>query len=571
MINKRRKKLIIFDMCDEYGIDYSKYISYRTIDLSQTPMALNTGVVLIPFKEIYGTHTYLDGECDYCVLYANDDIPKVRRKTKLIFRNKGNAYFIGFGTPDISSLSFDNSGLACIETIRGKRALERASSVVDIIPKSIDSIDKNMVGHALMFVNCKIATHNRGDFVIGNNVIFYKKTYSLIKNKGNAYTFMRGNPLRNACVRNSGDFYCYSKSIDKCDIRPRDCVYITGGGYDREHREMLWIKNTRIAPYLLGGKKTMVINNVGLYSGNVFSCQCSVILNNVIFVGGGNVFKNGGYVDMIFEKPSGFVLPASTRCIKFENRGHVKLLLSEEYSGNEKIIADGRYTFMNSSNVIIPDIEKFRSGVMRFNNGGNVRLDNLVDVPDSVDKGYLRFENGKDVIVPKLNPPVNNAVIVVKNGRNLRIPNTWSVGPSKYLSPNGKIITDTNIYYGNGSYINRYNIPVKNGYVELVKGVAKMSKKALYDRVQHRWDVGRTVELETWDPYKNEVGSGKFVASFSGKPFRSMLKCPTISLILVRIAIEDLYEWPLFAAKHPEMIGFRKGTVIKILDDEYKG
>lgn len=118
--------------------------------------------------------------------------------------------------------------------------------------------------------------------------------------------------------------------------------------------------------------------------------------------------------------------------------------------------------------------------------------------------------------------------------------------------------------YKNTSFLKRYGIEIENGYAILYKGVGSKTHKAPYDDCDVVWDSLGLYEHESWNPYDNEIGKGKFVASYSPDVFYMFLNSKGFDVLKIKVALCDLYEWPSFMSKYPYLIGFRAGEVIEI-------
>ena len=148
------------------------------------------------------------------------------------------------------------------------------------------------------------------------------------------------------------------------------------------------------------------------------------------------------------------------------------------------------------------------------NNGGDVYLSSLTSLPENT-----TFNNGGDV----------------------------------YLK-NTKIKINT-------SYLTRFNIEKKRGFVILYKRVSSNFKTQEGTENETSWVIGTTLEHQNWNPAKNECGGGKFHAC--AKPhwcdvFRNK---KSDKYIAIKINVKDLYEWTGNSA-YPSKISFRKGKVI---------
>lgn len=118
--------------------------------------------------------------------------------------------------------------------------------------------------------------------------------------------------------------------------------------------------------------------------------------------------------------------------------------------------------------------------------------------------------------------------------------------------------------YPNTSYLKRYGIQIENGYAILYKGVKMKAYTAPYDNDDTVWNHLGVYEHKNWNPYDNEVGKGKYVASYSPDVFYMYLNTKEFTVLKIKVALSDLYEWPSFVAKYPYFIGFRCCEVIEI-------
>lgn len=439
-----------------------------------------------------------------------------KKKRKIIFNNKGNV--VAHAYKQTRFLFFDNDGDVTLY-LHDKPAC------------------------TLLFLNRGNVTITGGDISINEMV---GNTYFC--NDGNIRIYKIKRICNHTVICNSGDFYI-------------DSVYLLSKGIKVTNLGNVHINNVSIiekeigfhndGDVIINSNNNIFINEKISFSNNgkvyININQCTNIFEEALFENNGNVYLNN--------KLPVFCSIKST----FKNRGSI--YFSDNILGLRFLQS---FLFFNMGNVDIHSVISITGGAT-FENTGSVYSQNLKNIESPT---LVIFNNGKDVNLSNLEK--NKKFIStpkIFSGGNVIIKNEEFLSELKRIAPIGYIKTQGNSYYSNETYLKRYKIAVNNGKVILYKAVDKKKRMALYDKEDTiQWIIGETIEHPDWNPYENEIGKGKFVASINPNSFHTITKLKNISFLAIEIDVLDLYEYPF--GKYPQFIGFRKGKVLYEVDKQ---
>lgn len=426
--------------------------------------------------------------------------------------------------------------------------------------------------------NIKIVFKNKGNV---NCDIYPKMKFIDLKNEGDSYIDLYGNPAATLYAGGRGNVYINSQSVKQKYI---GIIYLTNEG--DVHISGLHELGERI---ILSNKGNVFIDGVNLLSkgitinneGNVYLTNIKALEGKITFANSGDVvigkcpklYMNGtifrNYKDVIlnFEKETQLIEE-----IEFRQFGGLKIYGGEnliirntkiENSGmvlleNIKTLQATNGSFIkNKLNVYFKSLERI-SGNFEISNNSDCYINKLEYAPCTT------FKNGGNVYAKSLIFDDETRKPNIFCGKSLIINDDNYESLTKNICPSGAIKTKDSTYYSNLSYIKRYNIPVNNGKVILYKAVQRYTRIAKYDNSDIRWGVGQTITIDNWNPYETEIGEGKFAASYDPKVFLSILKLSKVIFMEIEIDVLDLFEYPF--GKYPQIIGFRKGKVLNIVN-----
>lgn len=415
--------------------------------------------------------------------------------------------------------------------------------------------------------------------------IYPKMKFIALKNEGNSYINLYGNPCATLFANGKGDVHIKSQSSKQKYI---GIIYLTNEG--DVYISDLYELSERI---IITNKGNVFIDSVNLLSngitinneGNVYLSNIKSIEGKITFANSGNVviskspklyidgpiFQN--YKDVIisiekdtqiiagtcFKQSGGLKIIGGESLIiqntKIENSGTLELKdIKNLYPKNNSIISNKLNAYLYSLENII--------GYIEISNNGGCYINKLKCARNTT------FKNGGNIYAKSLFLNDEIAKPNIFCGKSLIINEDDCTHLAKNIAPSGIIKTQDSTYYSNLSYIKRYNIPVNNGKIILYKAVQKYTRMAKYDNSDVRWGVGDIITVNNWNPYDNEIGDGKFVASYDPKVFLSILKLSNVIFLSIEIDILDLFEYPF--GKYPQIIGFRKGKVLNIVNKNKK-
>lgn len=556
-------------------LDYRAYETYEFID--NTEIADEFRMSVINWNDIKGRKIVFEGDCGYLIKVVGH--PKKKRgdaRTKIVFRNNGPVMFYGWGEVYVDLLSFDTTSFVAMNTPKTSKKFKNYNPMPDNIDYSIifNEDARNDLDHkvSLDFLSKNILFINDGSVFLGQTVHINQKAKVYIEN-GNDFVFRNDQGvMSNIEIRNLGSFSTESKTITKCKFFNKGTTIIRGSNYSRECSDYVYIKDCVFK--LPREKETHLdIGNVHFVGKNEIYGDGSVSINALLYIGDNLIIRNKGDVSIkcYYGITKFGQYPYYNKNMLIKNAGSATLtfeyktkLGSERISDNVSDMKFGSIIFKNSAKTKIDANINLLSGRVIFENGGDSYMSGLYALPETPQKGVVRFRNGGDVHIENMEQ-ANPGVLEIKNGRNIYASRNLFWDDEKHIKPGGKIFCGDNIYYSNKSFLKRYNVRVEDGFAYLYKGVSKRTKKAKYDKEDTRWKIGSTHTHPYWHPYNKEIGKGKYIATYTPKPemFKSMIRYTDIYIVELKIAVEDLYEWPSFAAKSPEFIGFRKGTVVK--------
>ena len=235
-------------------------------------------------------------------------------------------------------------------------------------------------------------------------------------------------------------------------------------------------------------------------------------------------------------KRSKFIKFLKENYIKYKLTGDIISVLGNEY-GNANL-------YLSKS---LPEN-------IQFNNGGYVDLNFLTSLPESV-----QFNNGGNVYFYSLTslPESNN----FNNGGHVYLKSLKSLPENIRFNNGGQIILNGKEIAQEKSYIERYNLEVKDDKVILYKRVSKNFFTQEEKPYKTLWKIGRTLTCSYWDPGKNECGAGKFHAC--ARPFwcDDFRNTKGDKYIAIEVKVEDLHEWTPYPT-FPQKIAFREGKVL---------
>lgn len=426
--------------------------------------------------------------------------------------------------------------------------------------------------------NIKIVFKNKGNVDCD---IYPKMKYISFNNEGDSYINLHGNPAATLFSGGKGNIYIKANSTKQKYL---GIIYLTNEGdvyisglYELGERIILANKGDVFIDSIYLLSKGITIQN----KGNVYLTNINSLEGKITFVNDGNVIIGESpklYIDgAIFMNSKDVILniekePQMISGVTFKQYGGLKI-----YGGNELIIQNTKIE--NSGIVLMENIKTLYSRSDSYiKNKLNVYFRSLEKII-----GYIEISNNADCYINKLEQASattfkNGGNIYAKSlflgdeakkpnifcGKSLIINNGNYEIPTKNIAPSGAIKTKGTTFYSNLSYIKRYNIPVNNGKVILYKAVQQYTRIAKYDNSDIRWGVGQTITIDNWNPYDSEIGDGKFAASYDPKVFLSILKLSKVIFLEIEIDVLDLFEYPF--GKYPQIIGFRKGTVLNIVN-----
>lgn len=437
-----------------------------------------------------------------------------KKKRKIIFNNKGNV--VAHAYKHTRFLFFDNDGDVTLY-LHGKPAC------------------------TLLFLNTGNVSVTGGD--ITNNEMVGNTFFC---NEGNVHIFRINRITNYTIIYNAGDFaidsvYLLSKGlkitnlgnvrIDNVSIVEKKITFQNDGDIEINSSNNIFF-NEKIA-FANNGHAYININ------------QYTNVFEEVVFENNGNVYINNKLPILCSIKTT------------FKNRGSV--YFSDNILGFRLVQT---FLFYNYGNVDMHNIQSI-SGGARFENTGSVFSQNLKHIESPT---IVIFNNGKDVNLSKLEKSEKFiSTPKIFSGGNVIIGDSHFLAELKRTAPIGYIKSKTTSYYSNETYLKRYKVPVNNGKVILYKAVDSKKRVATYDKEEHiQWLIGETVEHPEWNPYENEIGKGKFVASINPNSFHTITRVKNLTFLAIEINVLDLYEYPF--GKYPQFIGFRKGKVLYEID-----
>lgn len=478
-------------------IDYSKYSKYSILEHTQEKYDITDIIFRYVGDVVYSSHPL-----------------SVKKKTKIIFNNRGNATATVYKR--LKTIFFDNDGDAIVNLV-GKTAcniifINRGN--VKIIPSSETPITE-LVGE-IIFANegdveiCnltssgdKLHIYNSGDFTF--NGIFSVSSGLKFNNLGNVH-IINSRRLEGKILFDNGGDVCIDNDTPL------------------EARPNITFKNWKD-----------VIINLNQYTVALYYC---------IFNNGGNVTINNKMPLLSVER----LTFNNTKDVSFQNLLGIK--------------SETEVLFNNKGNVNIDNV-KCLKGRLTFKNNGDIYSKDLTEIETPT---LVTFENGKSINLSSLKANDRIAKFNLSSGGDIILADNKNILANAKNNSVGYIKSDNETLYSNSSYIKRYNIPVINGKIILYKAVDKIKRTAAYDKINTIWRIGETIEHPIWNPYDNEIGKGKYVASISPKSFFELTKSKRLTYIAIEIDVLDLYEYPF--GKHPQFIGFRKGKVLYEVDKE---
>lgn len=447
------------------------------------------------------------------VVYISHPL-SVKKKTKIIFNNIGNATATVYKR--LKTIVFDNEGDATVYIV-GKTAcniifINRGN--VKIVPSASTPITE-LVGE-IIFANegdveiCnltssgdKLHIYNSGDFCFKG--IFLVSDGLKFNNLGNVHIINSNRLGGKLLFDNGGDVIIDSDNT-------------------LEARPEINFKN----------RKNVIIN-LNQYSVALYYC----------------IFKNGGNVTINNKMPL-----LTVERLEFDNAKDVN------FQNLLGIKSETEILFNNKGNVDINSV-KFLRGKLIFKNNGDIYSKDLEEIETPT---LVTFENGKSINLSNLKVSNRVAKFNLSSGGDVILGDNKNILSNAKNNSVGYIKSDNTTLYSNSSYIKRYNIPVNSGKVILYKAVDKITRTAPYDKIKTVWRIGETIEHTSWNPYDNEIGKGKYVASISPKSFFEITKSKRLTYVAIEIDVLDLYEYPF--GKHPQFIGFRRGKVLYEVDKE---
>lgn len=437
-----------------------------------------------------------------------------KKKRKIIFNNIGNV--VAHAYKQTRFLFFDNEGDVSL-CLHGKPActllfLNKGNVTIT----GGDPSSNEMVGHVFF---C-----NEGNVYI--NGINHISNYTVMYNDGDVFIDSVYLLSKGIKITNLGNVY-----LDNISILEKEITFRNDGEVVINSKQNIFF-NEKIG-FENNGNVRININ------------QYTYAFEDVLFANNGNVYISN-------ELPILCSIKAT-----FKNNGNVSF--SNNILGFKFIQS---FLFQNFGNVDMRNITIITGGAV-FENTGSVYSHNLKTIESPT---LVTFNNGKDVNLSKLEKSEKfYSIPKIFSGGNVIIGNDDFLTEAKRIIPIGYIKTKNASYYSNESYLKRYKIPVVNGKVILYKGVDKKKRRALYDKENDiQWLIGETIEHPEWNPYENEIGKGKFIASINPMSFHAISKIKNISYLAIEIDVLDLYEYPF--GKYPQFIGFRKGKVLYEVD-----
>ena len=392
------------------------------------------------------------------------------------------------------------------------------------------NIDLNRV---VAISRCKLTFKNKGNV----NILGMRKYPFLLsfRNSGNV-TLQATKVEKNTIIKNKGNFVVTKNAKIESEVK-----FQNGG-------DVVLVESIVGGNVIFENKGNVVLTNIKLGKYVKFWNRKNVILDNPKSFMHGTFFKNYGNVTI-----SGVNTINSYGGFVPENMGDFSFPDLVELKCASKIF------FFNRGNVDIPKLESL-DGIYRFKNGGDVVLKKLQRY-DSIKS--LFFENGGHVYLNSLELEKCAKALSVNNAGNLYIGDNIDKIKTRYrINPKGYIQTKKGTLLPNQSFLKRYKPKIENGIVTLYKGVLASTGTAPYDKSKTKWEPNKTIEIDYWNPYKTEIGDGKYVASPYKDIFKKLISRGAIKIFELQIAIPDLYEWGA-VGKYPQVIGFRKAYVVR--------
>lgn len=439
----------------------------------------------------------------------------VKSNSNIIYRNDGDVTICSVGKH--TTLTFCNSGsvyIDCKKDYKHNKFIFRNKGTV-------------MITYAEK-LNGYYEFRNIGMVRLKNTIAVTQKC--IFRNKGDVYTILP-EIMSTVDISNYGDF-----SNPKAKRINPNTVFRNYGNLTLRGCEIV----SQDVTFNNGGNVVLGDNKIFLGRNTEFNNKGNVYLRNATSIAMNSTFRNGGNVVITGLKE----LKRQTSSMIIENNG-------DFIFKDLEVLKSLRSNFNNNGNVVMKKLKTLTTDT-KFYNNGHVFINKVKDIHRT------HFYNGGNVYVNNID--YINGDTKYANGGNLYIKKLDSEYKKTRVVIGGYLYTKSGVYLNGASYIKRYGIQVDDGYIMLYKAVDS-KYKAPYDSEQKTWDLYKTNTVSYWDPYKDEIKGGKFVASAVPYWSSSLMKNEKCKYVAIAVHINDIFEWKALP-KYPKLIGFRTGTVL---------
>jgi hypothetical protein len=144
----------------------------------------------------------------------------------------------------------------------------------------------------------------------------------------------------------------------------------------------------------------------------------------------------------------------------------------------------------------------------------------------------------------------------------------WLAGGNAQKKSKTATIIKPKTISGNKKWLESNAVKNNKGFVILYKRVSHDFKTQENTKNETVWKIGATLEHPSWNPRREEWGSGKFHAcsrAYFCDEFEFRSK-EDDKYIAIKINVKDLYAWRGKEVVFPQKIAFRKGKVLYVCD-----
>ena len=544
-----------------YGVGYHNFTTYTTFDASELESS-SDGFLHLYWDDFVGHKWFIEDNNSRKCIFHIDGCTRFKQnfvsRSALVFKTKGDVEVSGAGEARICNLTFDNDGDVLIKY--DTRPTKTGKSVTNGKRK------KGNTGMFFSFPNTMFIANNNGNFTISINdnhrdrIFINSRCRFDIRNKGDVFINTHRS-ICNAKFFNKGGVESHADSIYDSEFNNNGHIYLTV----KLLHDIIYRNSGDVNIEFLHRSRFSRINNFhNKGKVNIQGDMPILSFSNLVFNNSGPVYvcakDDEHYCREITCKDTVHSVIHFTRKVKqvtFNNVTSIQcfqaLFENSSYVNGESITSlYGTFTFNNLYNVdlrnLVSDYDPSkRHRELRFTNKGDLNLKSFDNV---------RFE---DCAFPLIR---NSGTCYLKsNDDDILDKNRVRSQNNGFLI----IPQEGNSEYSVESYLKRHDVKIKDGVATLYKAIGKKSKKSVYDNIDTIWNIGDYIEHPEWSPYNNEIGYGKYIASAYPHSFYTFYKGRGYDIIELEVNLYDLYEWPSFAAKYPQFIGFRAAKVVRKL------